>query len=299
MTVMHTRNADLNLLTALAVLLEERNVSRAAEQFHLSQSAMSRTLQRLRDTFGDELLVRAGSGYELTPRARKVQRELALILPQLDALLSGDEYDPATATDVFALSGTDFATAVLGPVVLGQLFKVAPLTTVNFMPWHDRVHEDLELGRLDLLFTGHEPGESLRSEILFQERFVCVVSEDHPVRKRLDLGTYLDHQHVQVNVGGGQQTKVEEPLKALGVRRRISLQVPYFAAAIQAAAQSRLVATVPERILPLYEYQPGIRVVAAPPEIKPFPYYMAWHPRLDTDIANRWLRDLIRSTVTD
>jgi DNA-binding transcriptional LysR family regulator len=299
MTVTHARSADLNLLTALAVLLEERNVSRAAEQFHLSQSAMSRTLQRLRDTFGDELLVRTGSGYELTPRARKIQRELALILPRLDALLRGDDYDPVTATDVFALSGTDFATAVLGPVVLERLFKIAPLTTVNFMPWHDGTHEDLELGRLDLLFTGHEPGGSLHSEILFHEGFVCVVSEDHPVREPLDLGTYLDHQHVLVNVGGGQQTKVEEPLRALGVRRTTPLHVPYFAAAIQAAARSRLIATVPERILPLYEHQPGIRVVAAPPEIKPFPYYMAWHPRLDTDIANRWLRDLIRSTVAD
>jgi len=112
MSMAHTRTTDLNLLTALEVLLEERHVSRAAEQYNLSQPAMSRTLQRLRETFGDELLVRTATGYELTPRARTIQRELGQILPRINALLHGDRFDPAMCTDVLNLSGTDYAAIV-------------------------------------------------------------------------------------------------------------------------------------------------------------------------------------------
>jgi DNA-binding transcriptional LysR family regulator len=58
MHLTHVRRSDLNLLPALAVLLEERSISKAAARHNLSQPAMSRLLQRLRETFDDELLIR-------------------------------------------------------------------------------------------------------------------------------------------------------------------------------------------------------------------------------------------------
>jgi DNA-binding transcriptional LysR family regulator len=85
MHLTHVRKSDLNLLPALALLLEERSISRAAARHHLSQPAMSRVLQRLRETFADELLVRTAHGYELTARARRLQQDLQSLLPEVAA----------------------------------------------------------------------------------------------------------------------------------------------------------------------------------------------------------------------
>ena len=104
MQLTHIRKSDLNLLPALAVLLEERSVSRAAARHHLSQPAMSRVLQRLRGTFGDELLVRTAKGYQLTPRAQQLQSELPVLLNDLDGLLRGKTFDPSKMEDRIRLS---------------------------------------------------------------------------------------------------------------------------------------------------------------------------------------------------
>jgi DNA-binding transcriptional LysR family regulator len=295
----HARGADLNLLTALAVLLEERHVSRAADQFHLSQSAMSRTLQRLRETFDDELLVRTRNGYELTPRARKIQHELAMILPRVEALLQGDVFDPATANHTLNIACTDYATTALGPSLFPRLSRDAPLMTMNVMPWHDRVAEDLELGRLDLVLTGVEPDEPLRREVMFEEDFVCLVDREHPVGQQVDLAEYVTLRHVVVSIHMGRQTLIEDRLRELGTHRQSTLRVPYFSAAIHAVPGTNLIATVPRRIARLYAGNPALRHVDVPAEFNPFSYFMAWHPRVDGDLAHRWLRGTISAVARE
>ena len=132
MHLTHTRTSDLNLLPALAVLLEERSISKAAARYNLSQPAMSRLLQRLRDTFNDELLIRTTSGYELTARARHLEVELRLLLPKVDRLLRGNGFDPATATDVFRICATSTAaTLVLSRLPRRLLRKPPPQATAQ------------------------------------------------------------------------------------------------------------------------------------------------------------------------
>src|SRR5438309_6646879 len=100
MRQVHLQNVDLNLLLALHALLAERHVTRAAKRCHLSQSAMSRALERLRQMFGDRLLVRSGRAYERTGRGERVLRELESLMPRLEALVRGEEqFDPARRHD--------------------------------------------------------------------------------------------------------------------------------------------------------------------------------------------------------
>src|SRR6267143_6619075 len=94
MPYVHINRADLNLLHTLFALLEERHVTRAARRCFLSQPAMSRALERLRETFGDELLIRVGRQYERTARGERVLRDLESLLPRLDLLLQGEQFDP-------------------------------------------------------------------------------------------------------------------------------------------------------------------------------------------------------------
>lgn len=111
----HLSNIDLNLLITLQALLEERHVTRAAKRCFLSQSAMSRALERLRETFQDELLIRSGRGYERTVRGERLLRELEAILPRIDAMVRGQSFDPVQSQERFRISMTDFASVLLLP----------------------------------------------------------------------------------------------------------------------------------------------------------------------------------------
>ncbi len=300
MRLTHIRKSDLNLLLGLSILLEERSVSRAAERFHLSQPAMSRVLQRLRETFEDELLVRTKDGYEVTARARLIQQELEDILPRIEALLRGGQFDPAIAEDTFRLSCTDYATVVLGPALSAHVFREAPGISIEITGWHDQAFEDCIRGRLDLVLWVSEVPGPLVSQPLFEEDFVCVISADHEIADTgLDLETYMSLPHVIVDVLKGRQTLVEDRVAELGLERLPGLRVPYFAAAVNAVPRTNLVATVPRRVAQLYAAGGDIRIMEAPIELPTFAYVMGWHPRSTDDPAHRWLRDAIAAASED
>src|SRR5918998_4847579 len=200
MRVEHSNLGLLHELRAFAVLLEERHVSRAAERFHLSQSSMSRTLQRLRGLFGDELLVRSGGDYELTPRAREMQHELALLLPRLQNFVAGKEFDPTTATGIVRIVGTDYTTSTLGPYLLPKLFLAAPDLEVRIEPREHDSYAALEGGRVDIALSVLRPAAPLRWEQLFTDDLVCVVDRDQPERDRFSLAGYGAARHVAVAV---------------------------------------------------------------------------------------------------
>jgi DNA-binding transcriptional LysR family regulator len=289
------QRVDLNLLVALAALLDERHVSRAADRIGLSQPATSRALQRLRRTLDDELLVRTRDGYQLTPRAERIQRELGGILPRLEVLFGTEGFDPQAATDSFRLMGTDFTTSVLGPGLSRRLFRAAPGVSMTFKQWHNGVFDDVAHGLVDLAFVAVSTDPALRSELLFDERFVCLMSASNPLadHETLSLDDFLGAAHVMVDVLQGEQSAVDRRLTELGHHRTAALSVPYHTAAVLAVPGTRLVATLPTRLVSTLD-DTDLRVVKAPPEVEPMPYLMMWHPRLDDDPAQRWLRDLVR-----
>src|SRR6266850_2814462 len=122
----HLRNLDLNLLVPLHFLLEERHVTRAAERSFLSQSAMSRALERLREMFADPLLVRSGRAYERTVRGERVLRELGTLMPRLEDMVRGEEFDQAQSEERFRVALTDHASTVLLPSLMGRVRVTAP-----------------------------------------------------------------------------------------------------------------------------------------------------------------------------
>jgi DNA-binding transcriptional LysR family regulator len=289
---------DLNLLGPLAALLQERHVSRAAERAHMSQPAMSRALAALRRVFGDELLVRGVGGYRLTPRAERLQRDLAAILPQLEALFAETPYNPLTADHAFRLAGTDYVLSIVGPPLVRRVLVQSPLVTLHFDGWHEGVYQDVERGALDLAFTGGAAPPPLRSEPLFDDRYVCVMSAGHPLASAtLTLADYLACEHVVVDLLAGRQGTVDTRLEALGRARRASVTVSYHAFAAAAIRDTRLVATLPRRFAGRLTADPTLAVTEAPEEIGTLSFAMAWHPRLDGDPAQRWLRDTVRAAA--
>src|SRR5467141_5116359 len=113
----HLSQADLNLLVVFTAVAEERNITRAASRLLLSQPAVSRALQRLRDMFHDDLLIRTANGYEPTPKGQRLLQDLATMLPRLDRLMAGGDFDPATEDASFRIAATDHAAYLLVPAL--------------------------------------------------------------------------------------------------------------------------------------------------------------------------------------
>lgn len=296
----HLKKADLNLLTYFAVLAEEGNISRAAKRLLLSQPAVSRALQRLRVMFGDDLLVRSTEGYELTPRGKTLWRELADILPKVDRLVAGSEFDPQVEAARFRISGTDYAVQVFSSVFCRQLSRWKRVV-FDFKPWNDAVFDDLDHGRTDLLLTalGSPLPKHFRYEILYEEEVVCVVAKEYPLWDRISLEQFAAGSHLDVTLSTSHQSFLEKDLARLGFTRRNVFTVPYFSVALNAVASTELMATVPRRFAELLINPATTKILRLPEAICRYKYLMAWHPRLEADVQNLWLRQSIRSAAKE
>ncbi|WP_029144797.1 LysR family transcriptional regulator [Microbacterium luticocti] len=290
---MHIDNVDLNLLRPLELLLRERHVSRAAARANLTQSAMSRALARLRVACDDELLVRTPGGYELTPRARMLQDELATLLPAIRTLFEGTSFDPATANDVMRVAASDYPLAILGDDLFPAFTREAPQMSLIVTPMTPTTFTDLDQGRLDLVLTPLAAPPNLRRQPLFAEDFVGVLASSHPLSgPRLtvdDLGRY---PHATVAGMFPQQTIVMDQLERLGIHATAEVRVPYFTAAVAAVRGTELIAVLPRRFAERH-LDAALRIVELPSAITGIAYGMLWHPRLEDDPAHRWMRALI------
>jgi DNA-binding transcriptional LysR family regulator len=175
MRSMHLRGVDLNLLHALYALLEERHVTRAAKRCFLSQSAMTRSLERLREMLGDVLLVRSGRAYERTVRGERILRELESLLPRLEAMMRGEPFDPTRSRERFRVAMTDHAFMVLMPSLLESVRTIAPNVKVETSAWRGRVYEDVAAGRIDTALSAEVAPSALEAETIYEEDFVCLV----------------------------------------------------------------------------------------------------------------------------
>jgi DNA-binding transcriptional LysR family regulator len=298
MRITHLRQADLNLLVVFTTLAEERNVTRAASRLLLSQPAVSRALQRLREMFHDDLLIRSPSGYEPTPKGKRLLQELSTMLPRLDRLLSGEDFDPRAEEATFRVAVTDHASHVLCPLICRRVLPAAAKVSIEFVPFGGPTFDAIEKGRLDLMLNaddGYLPPH-FASEMIFDDSFSCVASKESKYPGVLTLKRYMAAQHVGVGIWGELQTLPDKRLAGIGEKRRCPIWVPYFTAAVRCVPGTHLLATVPSRIARLESTNLSLRILKPPEVLGRFNYLMAWHPRMNTDAAHIWLRRAIQET---
>ena len=291
----HIAKLDLNLLEPLYALLNERHVTRAARRCNMSQSAMSRAFERLRAAFDDELLVRSGGRYERTIRGDRLLAELQEILARLDAVIRGAAFDPATAREWFRIATTDYASAILIPLLLERVESAAPGVHIEVTPWNNAVVEDMEAGRTHVAIIGTDNLVTYETEPLFKDEFVCVVAQDHPFRaERMTLKQYLAFRHAVVTVNDGGQLWIEDALAARGFERTVAFRTPYQLSALTAVARSTLLCTSARRLATEFATVAEVRLLRAPRELPKIAYHAAWHRRLRDDPALKWLLTQIR-----
>src|SRR6516225_532896 len=107
-TSMNLSTLDLNLFVVLHVVLEERSATRAARRLHVTQSAVSNAIARLRSVLADPLVVRSGRGLAPTPRAEELRPFVAQAIAQLQAAVDrGAAFVPEASERRFTLALTD------------------------------------------------------------------------------------------------------------------------------------------------------------------------------------------------
>lgn len=287
---------DFNLLITLDVLLAEGSVARAAKRLHLSPSAMSRALARLRETLGDPLLVRAGRGLVPTPRALELREQVSQLVLGVESVLRPVEHlDLQRLARTFTLRVGDGFVENFGPALIGRIGEEAPGVRLRFVTKTDKDSAPLRDGSVDLDtgVVGADAGPEIRTRALFQDRFVGVVREGHPLtRGAITAERYAGGRHVLVSRRGKDRGPVDEALKAAGLARDIVTLVGGFSAALALARASDLIATVPERHSG--SLRAGLFSFPLPLDVAPIQVSMLWHPRMDADPAHRWLRACVR-----
>src|SRR5450631_4710834 len=191
---------DLNLLVALDALLLEANVSRAAMRIGLSQPAASHALQRLRDMFGDPLLVRTGSRMELTPRAQALRGPLAQVLDQVRGLLVPDDFDASRSERQFRLMMPDLAVELLMPPLMEKITRLAPNVTIDVVPWRGPAIFTAEFARtIDMVISIGNAFKGFHRQLLYTDSDALAVRRGHAIGAKLKKrDAFLNARHVAV-----------------------------------------------------------------------------------------------------
>ncbi len=292
------RGADLNLLVALGALLEERNLTRAGERINMSQPAMSAALARLRKHFDDELLVRIGRSYVLTPLAARTLPLAQQALRQAEVALEvPPDFDPATSTRQLSISISDYAMTVMLAPLLELLRRRAPFIGVEVDPLpRDSDNTESYLQRRDLLIGGLGLGIPGRRQVVFRDRFVCIADRHNPraARGSLTLDEVAGMRHAATNFGRGTVTPPERALLRHGIQPDTTVIVPGLLPIPFAVAGTRLIAFVPERLARRCAGPLGLVIVGVdwePPELVEAAH---WHPGRSADPTLGWLRGILR-----
>ncbi len=293
------RNLDLNLLIALKVLLEERNVSRAADRLAVTQPTVSGMLARLRLVFDDPLFVRTRHGMIPTPRAEELTPALERLLDDAEKLVEAEVFDPADARTDFRVSANDYMQSTVLVPFAQAIRQEAPGTRLAIRNAEVvNLERMLANGELDLAVTIPEFADpALESQFLYREEYVCAVRQSHPIRStRMSMKRFLNYDHALVSPTDGRFVgPVDEVLASHGEKRRVALSVPSFHILLQILQTDDVIALVPKRLLTRRPH--ALRIVQPPIEVPGFDVIAAWHPRSQHDPAHTWFRNRLLSSA--
>jgi LysR family transcriptional regulator, nod-box dependent transcriptional activator len=293
---MRYQRLDLNLLTALRALLTERNVTRAGEQLHVSQSAMSGMLSRLREYFDDPLIVPVGRRMELTPLAETLVEKVNDLMLRLDATLATrPDFDPATSRRQFSIVASDYVIQVLLLPALLEVHHEAPGITIEFRQPSNTAAVDLENGEVDFVINPARfvtPNQA--STVLFEDSYHLVVDPAHArIGDSVDLEQFKALRHVTLENNGRPQFE-SWFLAEHGSLPQAEVVAHSFGLLPQLVLGTSRVAVMHTRMaLQVRQFWPQLRLVRLAFDAPRLVETLQWHRYRDLDLGSQWVRDKI------
>ncbi|HET7204819.1 MAG TPA: LysR substrate-binding domain-containing protein [Steroidobacteraceae bacterium] len=288
---------DLNLLVLFEAVMAERHVGRAAAQLHLTPSAVSHGLNRLRVLLRDPVFLKHPRGVVPTERALSLAPRVSALLDGARSLVAdATPFEPASAQRTFTLGAPDPVTAWLLPPLMQTLGREAPrvrLLLRQVLPHHALAALD---GReIDVALTdaaGDVPPR-FASRPGYADRWVVVVRTRHPFTRRPTLDRYCELEHVVVSAGGDPEGFADRLLAGMGRTRRVALAVPHFMLSLAVVARTNMAALVPEALLREHRRVFGVRAVPAPFEVPPIDMRLVLPRPALSDAGIDWLAGVL------
>jgi DNA-binding transcriptional LysR family regulator len=303
---------DLNLLVLFEVVFQERHVGRSAERLHLSPSAISHGLGRLRTLLGDPLFLKTPKGVVPTERASQLATSVAEILTRIRGVVStATPFDPPQSTRRFVIGAPDGVSSVILPSLLETLRGVAPGIDIGIrqllplqgftalhLAWKDALKE-LEDRTIDIAIVPLDDVPArFQKQKLYEEDFVIAVRKGHSFQRNPTLKRYCEMQHLVVSHTGDAFGFVDAELARKGLTRRVALTVPNFIFAISVLAETEMIAALPRRFLEIHGGRFNVVAVKAPLPLPRFSINIVLPKVAMMDTGLAWLVELLGQART-
>lgn len=293
------RSLDFNLLKAFVVLLDECNVSRAAQRLSVTQPAMSGILNRLRESFNDPLFVRVQHGMQPTERALQLGQTARNILQDIRSMLQPQVIEPENLAITLRIAAMDYVQQIIALPLILKLRRLAPNVKVALLPVQGQSIKTLfEQNKIDLaLVSDQHLSQDIHKKVIYEERYVCAMSHSHPMASKvLTLEQFCSLPFAMLSYNGGEFSGATDiALQKLGRQRKVMVSVNHISLLPQLMKGSDLVAVLPEH---LAKTLPNLHLQPPPIEVEGFRMMMAWHERTQQDMAHRWLREILQDVLT-
>jgi DNA-binding transcriptional LysR family regulator len=294
---------DLNLLRVFDAIYTTHSVTIASSTLHLTQPAVSKQLNRLREIFEDPLFVRTIEGMAPTPRAEAlagpIHRALTDVRSAFDSQVG---FDPSGSERTFRIFMNDAGQMALLPRVLATLAAEAPKVNIETvqMPTARMRGVGLESGDVDLAVGYFENFDgSIHCQVLFEEQYVGMVRENHPhIHDTLSFEQFLHASHLVYQPAGGghasQESFVDKAFWAAGVHRRVAVRLAHAVGISSMVSNTDHLVVIPHRLALACARLVPVHILELPIEIPHFKVTQYWHDRFHADPGNQWLRNLFR-----
>jgi LysR family nod box-dependent transcriptional activator len=292
---MRLNRLDLNLLVALDALLTEKSITRAAERIHLSQPATSGALARLREFFGDELLVRVGAQMKPTPLGESLAAPVHNILLQIQTTVDqGLSFEPENSDRKFRIMCSDYTVSTIMDSLVLHLAKVAPSVQFDFLTPDNTPKEKLEKGEIDFLVM---PSQFLSDvhpqKELFEEVFVCLADKDNPLLDEpITESEFLQAKHISVRFGSGRQRSQDQIFleQHFGVMPDVEITTSTFNAIPSMLVNTSRITTCYNNLAKRWMDILPLKSCPIPFELPAVSWGLQWHKFRELDPGIQWMR---------
>jgi DNA-binding transcriptional LysR family regulator len=286
---------DLNLFPLFEAVLAERNVARAAARLHVTPSAVSHGLNRLRQQFNDPLFLKTPKGVVPTARALELADAIADVLARARGVVgSADRFDPARSKRRFTIGAPDAIAILMMPVVLKVIQGNAPNIDVALRyVLRDAAFAELDAQTIDIaaIPAGEIPAR-FASKVVFEDGFLVAARKGHPFAAEPTLERFCEMQHVIVATAGDSRSFVDEVLASKGLSRRVAMVAPSFMLLFAVLAETDLIAVLPKGLLDVHGARFGLVAVESPLPMRNFQLCAVVPKVAMLDAGVKWLYGL-------
>jgi DNA-binding transcriptional LysR family regulator len=295
---------DIKLLVALQVLLEEENVSRAADRLSVTQSAMSKMLARLKETFGEELFIRTSHGIQANEKALALKLPLADALASLNMLLTPKIFKAYECERTFRISMPENSSLRVLPKILQKLSKIAPKVKIQLKPWGRHSFDDLAGGQLDLAMTIVDIDRAnFYQQILSNIEVCAVVRNKHPLalKDTVTIDDFLEYSFIKVIIPelNEHHDQDKKMLAAINKKRNIVFETTHVSCALHSLVNTDYVMFGSKSPIENIYDKLGLTTITPPKEflLPTYKLKFIWHQRQNMAAEQVWFRNLLLSEL--